>query len=183
MKKTLITFSAGAALGSALTYYFVKDYYREIADEEINSVREVFDKPVKKNESNIVPIMREKPPIEDIYTQYIKETTNYSNMAAENEHPEEDESEEIDTISPGKFAEFNSYAKETLLYYAEDDILVRTATEEGQDEIVDDIENTIGLDALNNFGEFEDGVVYVRNSKISTDFEVILQEGKYYEGE
>lgn len=183
MTKTLITFSAGAALGSALTYYFVKDYYRDIADEEISSVREAFDKPVKKTESNVVPITREKPPLEDIYTQYVKETTNYNKIMAESQHPEDDPSEEIETISPDDFAEFNSYDKETYLYYSEDNTLVKTSTQEGEDEVVDDIENTIGFDALNNFGEFEDGVVYVRNSKISTDFEVILQEAKYYEGE
>lgn len=183
MTKTILTFGAGAALGSALTYYFVKDYYKEIAEEEIDSVKEIFNKP--KKPADVVPIgsRREKPPIEDIYTQYVKETTNYNTISAEKEHPEEDESEEIDTISPGKFAEFNSYSKETLLYFAEDDLLVRAATEEGQYEIIDDVEGTIGFESLNNFGEFEEGVVYVRNPMIATDFEVILQEGKYYEGE
>ena len=40
----LLAFAAGALIGSAATWYFVKDKYEKLAQEEIDSVKETFKK-------------------------------------------------------------------------------------------------------------------------------------------
>lgn len=68
--------------------------------------------------------------------------------------------------------------KVTLYYYVVDDILV------GSDEqIVDDVEYVVGNDALTSFGRDsgDRNIVFVRNDRISTDFEVIRDPRSYSE--
>ena len=40
----LFTFAAGAFIGSAVTYYFVKKKYEQISQDEIQSVKQSYDK-------------------------------------------------------------------------------------------------------------------------------------------
>lgn len=101
--------------------------------------------------------------------------------------PEEDEDEEdrwereaqypVDeissipyTITPDQFVnEKRYYDKITLLYY-ENGVLTSEA-----EDYEEDIDSTIGQDSLNKFGEFEEDAVYVRNDRLSIDYEVLLQ--------
>ena len=45
--------------------------------------------------------------------------------------------------------------------------------------IIEDVDNIIGLDSLNHFGEYEADSVHVRNDKKKTDYEILLDEEKY----
>ena len=49
------------------------------------------------------------------------------------------------------------------------------------DELVEDVDNTVGYDSLERFGEYEDDVVYVRNDRLKSDFEILLSLKKYSE--
>ena len=80
-------------------------------------------------------------------------------------------------IRPDEFGEYDDYAPISLTYYA-DHIL----TDE-DDEIVEDIEDKIGFDALNHFGEYEEDSVFVRNDRIKCDYEILLDQRKYSEVE
>ena len=51
------------------------------------------------------------------------------------------------------------------------------------DEIVEDIEDKIGFDALSHFGEYEEDSVFVRNDRIKCDYEILLDQRKYSEVE
>jgi hypothetical protein len=42
-----------------------------------------------------------------------------------------------------------------------------------------DIEDTIGEDALNHFGDHVDDIVYVRNKSLQADYEVVRDERKF----
>lgn len=76
------------------------------------------------------------------------------------------------TISPEQFVnEHMDFDKTTLMYYA-DGVLI----EEMSREVITDIDKAVGYDSLQKFGEFEEDVVYVRNERISTDFEIIQNE-------
>lgn len=68
------------------------------------------------------------------------------------------------------------YDKLTLTYYVADDILADT-----RDEIVDDVEGTIGPDALESFGHIsgDPNICYVRNRERDADFEIVRDERSY----
>ena len=42
-----------------------------------------------------------------------------------------------------------------------------------------DVENTIGIDSLNHFGEYEEDSVFVRNDIKKCDYEILLDESIY----
>ena len=50
--KNALIFVVGAAIGSVTTWYFVKDKYKKIADEEIESVKEYYSNRKPREESN-----------------------------------------------------------------------------------------------------------------------------------
>lgn len=76
-------------------------------------------------------------------------------------------------IPPEDFGEFEDYEKISLTYYS-DGVL----TDEN-DEIMDDVEDSVGEDSLNHFGEYEDDSVFVRNDRKKCDYEILLDLRKY----
>lgn len=188
-----VIFVAGAAIGSAATWYYAKKHYEQIAQEEIDSVKERFaidNTKLIKSYSKDDP----KPPFEarevaDIakekltVAEYAKKLsaqgyTNYSNS---------EEKEEVNTnpkvtetpfvISPDEFGELEDegYDKMNFTYYA-DGVLA-----DEEDEIVDDVEGTVGADSLNHFGDYEDDSVHVRNNRLKVDYEILLSQREYSE--
>lgn len=71
---------------------------------------------------------------------------------------------------------FPEFERETLIYYEEDDVLT---TE--RDEVIYEVEETVGLDALSKFGELssDDDTVYIRNVRFSLEYEVVRNKGSY----
>ncbi|UGL63284.1 membrane protein [Arthrobacter phage Tokki] len=67
----------------------------------------------------------------------------------------------------------------TLTYYAGDKTLVI----EDSDEVIEDIDQTVGFHNLHNFGvdSGNDDTVYVRNPKKEAEYEILRDEGKYHE--
>lgn len=47
--------------------------------------------------------------------------------------------------------------------------------------VLSDVDEVIGDDSLNHFGEYADDAVYVRNEKLETDFEIISDPRTYQE--
>lgn len=68
------------------------------------------------------------------------------------------------------------YDKISLTYYEADDVLA-----DDRDETIDDVEGTIGPDALESFGHLsgDKSVCYVRNREREADFEIVLNSGAY----
>jgi len=76
-------------------------------------------------------------------------------------------------ISPDSFGEMDDYNRISLTYYA-DGVLA-----DEDDEVVDDVDATVGSDALNHFGEYEDDSVFVRNDSRKCDYEILLDTRNY----
>lgn len=78
------------------------------------------------------------------------------------------------------FEEFNenelNHEQANLSYYAQDDTLA-----DSKDAPVDNTEYTVGDDNLTRFGHGSNdpNVVYVRNEKLSMDFEIVRSNGSY----
>lgn len=163
--KTVFIFAAGAALGSAVTYKVVKTKFERIAQEEIDSVKEAFLQDKKDNEEEAEEAEPHTFSEEDKeeYTELIKKY----NKSDENEV----QARVVDKpyiIRPDEYDELD-YETVSLIYYA-DGILT-----DDMDNIIDedDIEDMIGVDSLNHFGEFEDDSVFVRNDVTKTDYEIL----------
>jgi len=183
MNKTInfMIFVLGAAVGSVVTWKYVEKKYERIAQDEINSVKEVFSKRVAEFTEDTKEVQikadnaKEKPNIIE-YAARLREQgyTNYSDMVPD-EKPEEEESMSVDkyVIAPEEFGELDDYDTISLTYYA-DQILA-----DENDVIVDDIEDVVGFDSLNSFGEYEDDSVFVRNDRLKCDYEILLDQRKY----
>ena len=86
-------------------------------------------------------------------------------------YPKESVADRPYTISGEEFVNGNKFYDKTTLNYYDDGILEDEITE----EIIEDIDAAIGMDSLTKFGEYEEDVVFVRNERLSTDYEVVRQ--------
>ena len=191
-------FLGGALIGSTLTYLFIKDKYEKIAEDEIQSVKDEYAKNYEAKKK-IIELKEAKSELADkIFSNY-KQATNEYNHPNEtvrynifknereieenveddvedySDHPTEGIAEEPYTISPDLFVNDKKYFdKITLEYYEGNDMLVEEMTNEPVD-----IDYAIGRESLRMFGEFEKDLVYVRNERISTDYEVYHYSGSF----
>jgi hypothetical protein len=187
---SFMMFIFGAAVGSVVTWQYAKKKYEQIAQEEIDSVKETFSKlkevKSKDNESEennintktIVERVKDKPSIVEYAAKLRKQGyTNYSDTdsLSEEEVDENMINDKPYVISPDEFGEFYDYETISLTYYA-DQILA-----DEDDELVEDIEETVGFESLNAFGEYEDDSVFVRNDRLKCDYEILLDQRKYSE--
>lgn len=190
--KNLLCFVTGAAIGSVVTWKLIEKKYKDLADEEIESVIETFKnrKPritkdnVKETVEKVINKYKEpKEIVEDIVT-----AERYS-IENEEEIDEDDESNytvDVDTgveviapyvITPEQFGEYSEYGTKTLTYYA-DNVL----TDEIDNPItLDEMVTMIGPDALDNFGEYEDDSVYIRDETNEMDYEILKSEKMFSE--
>ena len=174
----VMMFVLGAAVGSVVTWQYVKTKYEQIAQEEIDSVREVFlkkdpDVTVGIKEADVRSRKEEKLGVMEYAARLQKEGyTNYAGMNA----VEEEETETVErpyVISPEDFGEFDKYEKISLTYYA-DQVLA-----DENDELIDDVEDIIGFESLTHFGEYEDDSVFVRNDRLKCDYEILMDSRLY----
>lgn len=178
-------FIAGAAVGSIATWQFLKTKYEEIAQEEIDSVKQTYAKreekrqfvKYKKLSETTGDMTYEKDEV--VRKEAVKEVNR---IIEDNNYTSEINEVTRDQhyiIRPDEFGEYDDYDTISLTYYA-DHIL----TDE-DDEIVEDedIEDKIGFDALSHFGEYEEDSVFVRNDRIKCDYEILLDQRKYSEVE
>lgn len=166
----ILTFAAGALIGSAVTLYAVKGYYKKIADEEIESVKSMY---VQKEE--IEDSDQEIKPDETRSTSSI-DLREYKKMVEEYKSKMEEENTmryEPQVIAPDEFGD-TGYNTIMLTYYEGDGVLAS----DYDDERID-IEDTIGYDSLQRFGEYENDIVHVRNDERKCDYEVTLDERCY----
>ena len=195
--KGVLIFVLGAAAGSLATWKLIEKKYKDIAQEEIDSVKDTFSK-MKKNEypdkledypdfeefddSDDSDDVEEEPKPEqkidrnnkpDIveYAKILSEAsyTNYAERQDKKEkkgvEPVEDERPYV--ISPDEFGEKDGYENVTLTYYA-DGVLT-----DYFDNVINNVDEVVGFDSLDHFGEYEDDVVFVRNEKMETDYEIL----------
>ena len=177
--KHFITFVAGATLGSLATWIFVKKKYEQIAQEEIDSVKEVYSnrkpKAEKKDEEGIQVDEKEVTEYEKIIesTGYSK----YSDISRSKAKTEHDDSERPYVIRPEEFGELDGYEMISLTHYS-DGVL---ADDDDQKMADDEIDEVVGADYAEHFGEYEDDSVFVRNDRLKCDYEILLDQRKYSE--
>lgn len=178
--KYALVFVAGAAVGSAATLGYFKTKYEKLAQEEIDSVKEAFSRPkadVEPPETEPEKIPDEEIPKKDLmsYATEISKNgyTNYSDPDAANTKQEEETVDRPYVITPEDFGEFYDYEKISLTHYA-DGVL----TDEN-DEIVDNVDETVGSDYADHIGDHEPDAVHIRNDRLRYDYEILRDLRKY----
>ena len=192
--KGVLIFVLGAAAGSLATWKLIEKKYKDIAQEEIDSVKDTFSK-MKKNEypdkledypdfekfDDSDDVEEEPKPEQKIdrnnkpdIVEYAKilSGAGYTNYAERQEKKEKKGVEPVEderpyVISPDEFGEKDGYENVTLTYYA-DGVLT-----DYFDNVISNIDEVVGFDSLDHFGEYEDDAVFVRNEKMETDYEIL----------
>lgn len=158
-----VIFVTGTVVGFVVAWPLAKKKYEEIAQEEIDSVKKAQSDPEHK--------LRYK---KETSGEWIKNKEQYRELIKENKYMEKEDMKDTPyVIPPEDFGEFEDYERISLTYYS-DGVL----TDEN-DEIIDDVEDSVGMDSLNHFGEYEDDSVFVRNDRKKCDYEILLDFRKY----
>ena len=195
--KNFFTFVTGLVIGSVVTYVIVKDKFEKIAQEEIDSVKEVFGRRVEKEADKRVEKIAKKE-VEKIrkeYNEYDNLTKNYTSYSKNETEEDVEEDEEVCEnnedrveldeierasdydrpyiIEPQEFGALDGYSSITLYHYS-DNVLADDC-----DELVEDLDDVVGEDYASHFGEYEDDCVYVRNDRLKADYEICRDLRKY----
>lgn len=201
----VLMFAAGAAIGSAVTWKVVKTHYERIAQEEIDSVKEVFAERLNdiQEQTSDEDSVEDEPDTEELQ---VRATTQID--WSDFEDLDEDEDEEEENLAPSE-EDLLEYGRLVGTYTNEKGGADKVAKEpyviapldfgelDGYDQveltyyadgtlededynIVTDIDELIGPKALTTFGEYEDDAVFVRNEHLCADFQ-ILKDYRTYE--
>lgn len=188
MKKALnnvLIFTTGAAFGSLVTWKFLKTKYERIVQEEIESVKETWAQKNRKETDvseydDSTDDLDDEEWVEGAMVDYSALTRKY-NRALQEEIEEEGGGDEDGfpyingpvVIKPEDYGDGNfDHDLYCITYYADgvlaDDWWVKL-----------DIEETIGEDAIEHFGDFAEDVVHVRNERLKADYEVTRDPRNY----
>lgn len=169
----IVAFVAGAAVGAVASYFITKNKYEQIVQEEVNSVREAF----------CTPSLEESDCADEDEDSSDHPTGDFVSVVEENGYTKYSDTEKKElnhmtekkpyVIPPEEFGEIEEYTRVSLTYYA-DKVLA-----DELDELVENIEDTIGFESLTHFGEYEEDSVFVRNDRLSCDYEILLDTRKY----
>lgn len=190
--KNLILFFSGLTIGAGAAYIMTKNIYEKIAADKIDEVRLYYEEKEGNFEKDLdiesdndsipednVDNALHKPKLEDVenivrdYTTFSKNTPN--NVQSVKENNMKKENEKIEIITEEEYQSSTEYLKRDLTYYSEDDVLA----DDGDEEI--DVDEIIGSDALNHFGEEDDpDIIHVRNHEEQTDYEVVRANCSYW---
>ena len=157
---------AGCAVGGFCVNYYLKDKYKQIADEEIASVKEVYSKmaeeKLNKSPTEVVKHFGYDSSKKDNILNYVKEKeAEMAEKESPNERPLPYRITEETFADPEPYFE-----KVSCTYYV------------SRDEVIEDISNepieidTIGPQNLSIFRASTDDFLYVRNEELGIDYEI-----------
>ena len=186
-----IIFATGAAIGSVVTWKLLKDKYERIAQEEINSVKETFlgpqkdEEPGSEDDEEEDAITRARKPDINAYAAKLQSAgyVDYANGEAPKPKTEakvevvyEEDGPHPYVIPPEEFDE-EGYELVCFTYYA-DGVLVND-----RGDIVKDVEDILGIDPEEHFGEYEEDSVFVRDDEKRIDYEILRDPSNYWGAE
>jgi hypothetical protein len=178
-------FATGAAIGSVVTWKVLKEKYERIAQDEIDSVKETLTRRVREESENTISNgddeCEDDEDDEDCsLSEYNSLVGSYAQSGDYAENGERGVGEsEVPYINgpyvilPEDFGDGNYEHSLYCLTYYEDGVLAND-----WDEILD-IDETIGEESIQHFGDYVDGVVHVRNERLNADYEIVRDPRNY----
>lgn len=183
MSTNMFIFAAGAAIGSAVTWFYAKKYYEKIANDEIDSMKEWLARRVEEQDKHGEDQTPDEAaePVEEPEEESNDDRATYEEMVERLSYnnyyhgptKEVDDMDEPYVIKPEIFGEEDDYEEVSLTYYA-DGVLC-----DERDNRIEDIAGTVGEDYAEHFGDYEDDSVFVRNDRLKTDFEILKDWRNY----
>jgi hypothetical protein len=205
----VVLFTAGVAIGSAVTWKILKTKYEQIAQEEIDSVKTEYaglmQKMKTKLQADVAYTGDEESDDESENTDSVNdsdtrsaklEKIEYSKLVSEyrssSDYSDDDDDDDDEEGGMGDSDEA-PYINGPYVISPED---FRCSPPGYNAQALDyfadgiladswgvemDIEKTIGEDALDCFGEYADDIVYVRNDRLKIDYEVTNDPRTYAE--
>lgn len=175
--KNVFIFLGGAAIGSIVTWKVLDEKYKKLADEEIESVVDVFNKRKeeletkhKNKEEYSTIIENAEYKIENDILQ--QETTSKENTTKTTKNKKsKNKEDQVYIIDIDDFGDIDEYSTKTWVYYS-DGVLA------------DEFENVVETpsmflgEALTSMKD-EDESIYVRNDILKCDYEIIKSEKAY----
>lgn len=176
---SLLLFAVGGGIGFAAARQWLKQKYDRLAQEEIDSVKAAFRTAQQKGETetNGKP---EKQPREEGGEKAQEERKAYTGLLTKLGYAEDAALPPEQTphvIAPDEYGEQDGYDEISLTYYT--DGTLTDDADRPMDEV--EIEQTIGRESLEHFGEYEDDSVFVRNDRLKADYEILLDQRAYAE--
>ena len=179
MDKTIF-FILGAIAGSVITYKITENKFKNIADEEIESVKEKF----KEKENELLNSKKEEKKDYNAYKEILQTYKQENeNKQKDNEELKEDakvkvkddDKPDVKIISPEEFGNLENYEESCWVLYSDNII-----TDEFNN-IVKDPKLFLGdcLDCL----EDNDESIFIRNNDTYTDYEIIRIDDTYNDEE
>lgn len=166
--------AGAAAIAAVATWVYAKDKFAKQASDDISEMKAYYKEKYESQlkEEAAEPAKKEQPKTEA--QKKSEDLKTYRQMARDKykaNHEEEEGNPHV--ITPEEFGENNHYDRITLTYYA-DHVLA-----DENDEIIQDVEETIGFGSLNHFGEYEADIVYVQNDILKCYYEITRDLRKY----
>lgn len=178
--KGIFIFAIGALSGTFVGAQIAKKKYEEIANEEIEEIRDYYRKINKELADQLVDKTAEPEKVEEPkeeVEEIVEERKQYENIIKRGNYMAVDEEEQNNVcdeaypIDPSEFGNEGKNATETLTYFA-DGVLVNEV-----DEVVEDPDLVVGRHHIDIFNEFPDATcVYVRNDLDGMDYEIIKDD-------
>lgn len=169
--KSFLVFVTGAAAGAVVAWKILEKKYKQMANEEIESVREFYNNKMKKKAEQEKKV--EKPKREAEPYANVLETLGYKKESNKEETRDMAENAKVYVIPPEAFGEAD-FETVSLTYYAD-----RILVDDAHNKVIRNVNEVVGLNSLETFGEYEDDSVFVRNENMKTDFEILLDMRNY----
>ena len=197
MKKFLLGVLLGGIVSGTATYFITKKVMEETCQKDINEIKDHYKKKYEQEKEEAVSAKEveamkahvKKVPDKPVPNEYKELVKNYDTAQKDDEDapdeyyddadveaPPEDRAD-VEFITIDQYGENPLYNQNCLIYYVNDMTL---AYEDG--ELVDNekylIEDALDRDGWRNNDDDEENI-YVRNNKISEDFEISKCFGAY----
>ena len=160
-----LAFIAGAAAGAFVAWKALENKYKQIADDEIESVKDMFKRKMQKQKET-----NEQAALLKEYNDIVADEKYTNNKEDERDMAEK---AKVYVIPPEDFGEYG-FETVSLTYYA-DKVLVDSAS----NKVISNTDEIVGRNSLETFGEYEDDSVFVRNEDLKKDYEILLDVRKY----
>ena len=161
--KCILAFILGTGVGAVVAWKILADKYERLIREEVMSVREHLGSRITDEADKSFDIEAEADKLD---AEYERKATAYG-------HTDQHDLQRPYVIHPDQFGTFDTYETRSLKCFAD---RVVTDTDE---QVIDDVENLVGDESLDHFGEYEMDSVFVRNDRLKCDFEILLDVRRY----
>lgn len=173
----LIAFFMGAGSGAFVAWKILKYKYEQLVQKEIEEAKKYYSEKQKKNHYESEKHIEEPSEITtnaDV-KEYVSTLENQGYAYGKNvEIKEVPHMNKPYVIPPEIFGEEDSYDTVSLTYYA-DGVLT-----DDMDDPIENVDDIVGEDSLNHFGEYEEDSVFVRNDGLKCDYEILFDSRNYY---